>query len=392
MQTQTTTPTGTTWRPVDYGDHEAAMQTYLRDGAARAAALGNRGPIRFEADGSLHRDILEAYSRCGFYVFTGVIGAQELAELEADLKEIVSRLPVDIRSPVDRQGRPAIGHDCKAPTLQWVRPLSDPLGGTLKANGRHPAKMIEPSAPEGAPEHVVQLILGALQFSPAFLRLYGHPGLLRVAAAINGDDFVPFNEALWMKHAGLGGSVAWHQDGTTHWDSPELDEGTHGFNFMGQLYGCTPANGVWVVPGSHRLGKVDIKARVDAAGSDRLPDAVPIVCAPGDVAMCNRQAVHGSFANTSPDPRVTFNLGFHRRRSVLGAEGGGIHNGVVTYDAERIDRRAGVIALAIAARGQHWPEEAAFDYLPYRTRQSGIHFSAESMASLKDYNLLDLGI
>ncbi len=96
---------------------------------------------------------------------------------------------------------------------------------------------------------------------------------------------------------------------------------------MAQVYGCTPANGVWVLPGSHQQRRVDIKAMCEAAGSDRLPDAVPIVCAPGDVAITNRQAVHGSFANTSPDWRITLNLGFHRRRSVLGVHGGGIHGG-----------------------------------------------------------------
>ena len=79
--------------------------------------------------------------------------------------------------------------------------------------------------------------------------------LLAVAAAMNGDDFTPFNEAVWIKQARLGGSVAWHQDGWTHWNSPQFDEGTHGFNFMAQLYGCNAANGLWVVPGSHRAAK-----------------------------------------------------------------------------------------------------------------------------------------
>ena len=74
--------------------------------------------------------------------------------------------------------------------------------------------------------------------------MYGHPELLRVAASINGDDFVPFNEALFIKEPALGASVAWHQDGATHWDNPDWDPGIHGFNFMGQLYGCTAANGV----------------------------------------------------------------------------------------------------------------------------------------------------
>ncbi len=378
--------------PVTYGEHEASMQRYLALGAENAANLGNRGPIRFDAEGRLHPEITSAYSRCGFYVFTDVIVPAELDELEADFLDVLDRLPVSMKSGVDGMGRPAIGAGCQAPTVQWVRPLSDPLGGTLKANGRHPAKMIEPAAPASAPEHIVQLVLGALQFSPAFLSLYAHPKLLAVAAAINGDDFVPFNEAIWIKHAGLGGSVAWHQDGTTHWESPTLDEGTHGFNFMAQLYGCTPANGVWVVPGSHRSGKVDIRALVEASGSDRLKSAVPIVCAPGEVAICNRQAVHGSFANTSPNLRVTFNFGFHRRRSVLGATGGGIHNVPVTYDDARVDQRARVIAMGIAARAARYPSEVPFTYAPYASRQAGLRFSTETMAEMKDYNLLDLGI
>ena len=66
-------------------------------------------------------------------------------------------------------------------------------------------------------------------------------------------------------------------------------QGSDGFNFMAQIYGCIPAKGVWVVPGSHRLGKVDIKAKVAEARTERLPDAVPMVCAPGVVANCNCQ-------------------------------------------------------------------------------------------------------
>ena len=144
------------------------------------------------------------------------------------------------------------------------------------------------------------------------MRLYGHPELLAVAAAVNGEDFVLFADALFIKEPGRGASVAWHQDGVTHWESPDWDQGSHGFNFMAQLYGCTPANGVWVVPGTHRLGKVDIRAMVSEAGTERLPGAVPMVCAPGDVVISNRQVLHGSFANTSDEWRVTVNMGFHR--------------------------------------------------------------------------------
>jgi ectoine hydroxylase-related dioxygenase (phytanoyl-CoA dioxygenase family) len=373
----------------DYGAEEAAFRAYCEEGAARAIALGNRGPIRFTDSGELHPEIREAYERCGFYVFTGVLGAEELADIEADFLDIQSRLPVRRGAETDAEGRPALGVGHAGLNLVWARPLSDPVGGTKASHGRHPVKMFEPKAADGAPEEVVYLVLGSLQFSDACLRVYGHPQLLAVAAAINGPDFVPFNEALWMKGPGTGASVAWHQDGWTHWDSPDLDSGAHGFNFMGQLYGCTPANGLWVVPGSH-LAKADIAAMAAAAGTERLPQAVPLVCAPGDVAITNRQAVHGSFANTSEAWRVTVNFGFHRRSSVLGVAGGGVHNAPAVYDAARIEERAKVIGWAIDARRQRFPAEKPFVYAPHAGRRFA--WDAAARAAIKDYNLLDLGI
>jgi len=374
----------------DYGTEEAAMQVYLRDGEKRAMSLGNRGPIRFTAAGDLHPEVLEAYWRCGFYVFEGVLRPEELTDLERDLLDILDHLPAERGASLDAKGRPALAADCTAPTLLWSKPLGDPFGGTDLANGRHPVKMFEPAAAADAPKEVVYLILGSLQFSEAALRVYGHPRLLAVAAAINGDDFVPFNEALFIKEPGRGASVAWHQDGVTHWDSPDWDQGSHGFNFMAQLYGCTAANGVWIVPGSHKRGKVDIRAMVAAAGSERLPDAVPMICRPGDVGITNRQAVHGSFANTSRDWRVTVNFGFHRRKSVLGVKGGGVHNAAAVYDDERIRQRARVICYAIDARRRRFPDETPYAYAPH-AGETWV-WDAAAKAGMKDYNLFDLSI
>ena len=73
------------------------MQEYLREGEERAMALGNRGPIRFDADGALDPDIRAAFSRCGFYVFEDVLGADELADIEADLHDILG-------TPAGREG------------------------------------------------------------------------------------------------------------------------------------------------------------------------------------------------------------------------------------------------------------------------------------------------
>ena len=377
---------------VDYGSEEAAMQSYLRQGEERAAALGNRGPIRFTAKGELHPDILEAYWRCGFYVFEGVLQADELADIERDLHDIQDRLPVERGALVDAKGRRALAADCRATTLLWSKPLGDPFGGSALANGRHPVKMYEPTPALDAPKEVVYLILGSLQFSEAALRVYGHPQLLAVAAAINGPDFTPFNEALFIKEPGKGASVAWHQDGVTHWDSSDWDQGSHGFNFMAQLYGCTAANGVWVVPGSHKLGRIDITAKVAKAGSERLPDAVPIIARPGDVAVTNRQSLHGSFANTSKDWRVTVNFGFHRRKSVLGVKGGGVHNAQAVYDGARIRERARLIGYAIDARRQRFPHETAFVYRPHVEQGLVYRWDEKARSEIKDYNLLDLSI
>ena len=320
-----------------------------------------------------------------------MLGAEELADIEADFLDIQSRLPTAQGSPVDAQGRPALGSGPRGP--------QPGVGQAAQRSGRRhqgrprplPGEDVRAQAAADAPDEVVYLILGSLQFSEACLRVYGHPGLLAVAAAINGEDFAPFNEALWMKEPGLGASVAWHQDGWTHWDSPDHDEGSHGFNFMAQLYGCTPANGLWVVPGSHRLGKVDIKAKVAAAGTERLPDAVPLVCKPGDVAITNRQAVHGSFANTSPDWRVTVNFGFHRRRSVLGVMGGGVHNAPAVYDAARIRHRARLIGYAIDARRQRFPDETPFVYAPHAESGEVWRWDEAAKAEIKDYNLAGPG-
>jgi hypothetical protein len=137
---------------VDYGAEEAAMQAYLRAGEQRAAALGNRGPIRFTAKGELHPEIVEAYWRCGFYIFEGVLKADELLDIEHDLHDILDRLPVEKGMALDAKGRPALAVDCKGPVLHWARPLSDPWGGTDAANGRHPVKMAEPKAATDSPK------------------------------------------------------------------------------------------------------------------------------------------------------------------------------------------------------------------------------------------------
>ena len=373
-----------------YADEMAA---YCAAGEARAEAIGNRGPLRLTDEGEVHPDIMAAYWQHGFYVFEGLIESSEINELRTDIDFLLEHAPTGQGATTDAHGRPAFGQEFARNPYLFIKPLSDPWGGTDQLNGRHETQMRQPQPSQDAPKEVPYIIGGMCQTMPSGLRLYGHPGVLTIAAAINGPDFVPYNDATFVKQKGLGGSVSWHQDGVTHWNSPDWDEGIHGFNFQVQLYACTAANCLWVVPGTHKLGKIDIKHRVAQNGSERLEDAVPLLCAPGDATVVNRQMLHGSFANTSPDTRISMTFGFHRRRSVLGASGALSQSGGEVYDEQRIFDRSSVIQVAIDARAQQHPDEAPFAYQPFVGLEDEFRYNAETANTvIRDYNLKDLAI
>ncbi|MDE0659048.1 MAG: phytanoyl-CoA dioxygenase family protein [Gammaproteobacteria bacterium] len=375
-------------------EHAAAMADYIREGERRAEQISNRGPIRFSKGYALAEEILSAYWEHGFYVFENVIDEREIVELRADMARMLERAPVRRGAEVDAAGRPALGIGFKRPAFTFIKPLSDPVGGTSQLGGRHPSKMVEPDPGESAPEEVLHMAYGMCQHMESGLRLYGHPKLLAIAENINGPDFTPFNDAIFIKQPGLGGSVAWHQDGITHWKSPNWNEGIHGFNFQVQLYPTTPGNCLWVMPGTHKKGRLDIKALVEKnGGSERLPGAVPLVCKPGDVTMVNRQTLHCSFANTSPDLRVSLTFGFHRRTSVLGAKGGLGTEETVVYDEQRIFDRSAVIAVGIDARRQRFRDEEPYRYQPFAGLEGDYRWSPETYERvIRDYNTKDLGI
>ena len=378
---------------ISASQYEASLGTYIDQGMQTAESLCNRGPIRFDAEGKLAPDILEAYWRTGFYVFEGLINTSEIQLLRDDMESLLDRAPIDNGATVDHQGRPAFGQQFARSVYSLIRPLSDPWGGTGKLNGRHPTQMTQPKSDEDAPKKVVFLMGGMCQIMDSGLRLYGHPDLLTVAASINGDDFVPYNDAIFVKQPGLGGSVSWHQDGVTHWNSPEWDEGIHGFNFQVQLYDTSAMSCLWVAPGSHKAGKIDIEKLIEDNGSEQLEGAVPLHAKAGDVTIVNRQALHCSFANVSQDQRISLTFGFHRRNSVLGAQGALSESTNVVYDEKRIDERSQVIGVAIDARAQYYPEETRYHYHPMAGREQELAFNSANWEKIvKNYNLKDLSI
>jgi len=367
-------------------------QQYWTEGADRARSLDNRGRLRFDETGQLHPEIREAYDRTGFYIFEHAIDAEELSEFDRDLAALLECAPSVEGSAIDRSGQPAVGTD-GGPTFLWAQALSDPWGGTELLNGRHPVAMQGPSASTRPSEKSIFLVLNLFEEMPAALSLSAHPQLLRVAESLNGTDFVPYNDSIFLKEPGLGAAVAWHQDGTTHWNQPDWHPDIHGFNFMAQLCPTTPANALWVVPGSHREGRINIQSlTAKNNGSTRLPDAVPMLCDRGDVVVCNRQCLHGSFANASQDRRATFVWGFFRRDSVLDAEVDipstkpGQKRGRRRYSEADIQSRVRIIQLAIAARNLYRPDEEPYSYRPLQGQPEQLEASASIKTALQAYS------
>ena len=142
------------------------------------------------------------------------------------------------------------------------------------------------------------------------------------------------------------------------------------------------------------LGRIDIKAKIrDNDGEDTLPDAIPLVCNPGDVTLVNRQVLHGSFANSSDDLRVSLTFGFHRRDAVIGQKAALAVASERTMDADRIERRASVIAVAIDARQQRFPQEPRFIYAPFAGREDEFRSNEDTFNRVvHDYNCYDLAI
>ena len=100
----------------------------------RAAALGNRGPLRLGPNGRLVSEILDAYGRTGFYVFEDVIDEAELAALRGELEGLLERAPVDNGAEVDRQGRPPTARNSLA------RSFPDPSSGGSLGRDRSPRR------------------------------------------------------------------------------------------------------------------------------------------------------------------------------------------------------------------------------------------------------------
>ena len=204
--------------------------------------------------------------------------------------------------------------------IVWVKPLADPLGGTTRARGRHPGEDVRTdragrrAGVRRAADSRAVAVLGRMS---ARVRPSATVGDCRDSER-RGHDAVPRSA---VGEAGAARRLGGVAPGRLH-ALGHAGRSTKTATASASWCSCTAAtlrtDCGWC---RVRIARKRTSRRWSrAAGSDRLPDAVPLICAPGDVAMCNRQALHCSFANTSDEVRVTVNFGFHRRKSILGVE------------------------------------------------------------------------
>ncbi len=154
------------------------------------------------------------------------------------------------------------------------------------------------------------------------LSLWNHPGdgiygmfarcrrVVDSCEQIVDDEVYHYHSKMIMKDARVGGAWAWHQDYGYWYQNgvlfPDL------VSVFIAVDPCTRANGcLQVIPGSHRLGRIDHVLTGDQAGADltrveqvlgRLPLA-HVEMEPGDVLFFHPNLLHRSDRNASPDPR-----------------------------------------------------------------------------------------
>lgn len=186
------------------------------------------------------------------------------------------------------------------------------VAAEFEANGNPAMKYFqrEPYAKDatynGLP--VLRKIEETRDFSETFRNLAAHPRLLEVLHQLIGPDLLLFRSTLMLKPAYHGSAHGLHQD-SFYWpmEPPTL------VTVSIALTDSTPENGCFkVIPSSHRWGLLQwgrIARNKDEALVDRtdidLSGQIDVPLSAGSALCFHSLVVHGSGANTTPQPRNT---------------------------------------------------------------------------------------
>jgi ectoine hydroxylase-related dioxygenase (phytanoyl-CoA dioxygenase family) len=214
--------------------------------------------------------------------------------------------------------------------------------------------LYQPDPDDGRP---VLFRINAMQVKdPAYLQLWGHPGLLGIAEALHGPDLLPMAMAMVVKTPGFGAAVPWHRD-------PANCRVRHGINLGIYLDDADAENGMLhVVPGSHRRRTFDLPQALERHGFD-LPGSIPVPTRAGDVIVHSENVLHGSREVRSRRVRRVIYFGVRTVEEQLADRG---------LDLAWIRSTASLMRHAIASRSAAsvGRGEAPFDWRPTVTGAS----------------------
>lgn len=125
-----------------------------------------------------------------------------------------------------------------------------------------------------------------------------------------GDELLQYNESFVTKPPRIGQPVHWHQD-----PSFKVRKTTDPISTIDiYLDKADEENGcIWIVPGSHKRGVLDVEALTAQHGWD-MPGAIAVRMEPGDVAFHDNGCLHGSRENRSDRERRIVYLAFQTLR------------------------------------------------------------------------------
>ncbi len=203
----------------------------------------------------------------GYALARGLISAERLVALEADFDRIVGQLRAS--------GEPV--------NARWGGPRMDDLGA---------------EDTEVVHTHNVQ------RYSAAWRAALSDDALLGAAEALIGPDIVLHHSKLFEKPPLTGAPFPLHQDWT--YFPTERD------SMLAAVIHVSPSTDAMgclrVVPGSHRLGRIDGTSGQGPSGvldQYALADAIPLEAEPGDVLFFHCFTLHGSAPNGSDRTRKT---------------------------------------------------------------------------------------
>ena len=159
------------------------------------------------------------------------------------------------------------------------------------------------------PSTILLHALGAWRIAPGFHDVLWHSGFTTRASQLLGGAVRFWHDQIFSKPARHGGVVAWHQD-YSYWTRTRPL--AHVTCWIG-LDASTRENGcVHYVPGSHLwpdlpitglAGDMDAIYSVLDASQKKAFNPVPIELNAGQCSFHHPRTIHGSFANTSDQPR-----------------------------------------------------------------------------------------